>query len=250
MGGIILPTSELCGLERDIEDLATRAYGGRIELKWHMPRASLARLTPGFTQSRVREQVFRIIAAHRGVSVVTLIYDVRGENSAVGRDRMRSYAFQPCLQRLQNHVHQLNDEGPHSVIIDTPPDGPKQLHAAYAVVYRTAPRLPSGKTIRSGKDSGFVSALHISDATHYLALQAADMSVGCVVSWAKAEVTSLASKGQETRALTFGRTHMAQWLHIARKGPNGAVLGYGLVRWPREVSQLTLATDSGLAELA
>lgn len=56
-----------------------------------------------------------------------------------------------------------------------------RLHAVYDKAYRNANVLPSGKRLApSGKDCGFASALRISDATHCLALQAADAAVGCV----------------------------------------------------------------------
>jgi hypothetical protein len=249
MGGVILPTTELAPFERDIDDLVAESFTERVELKWNMPRSAVEKLRKGKTQSGVRERVFQIIAAHDARSVVTLIYDVRGENSAVGRDRMRRYAFEPCLQRLQNHVSVIRDDGPHSVVVDTPPDGPKQLHEVYSHMYRNAASLPSGKKIRSGRECGFASALHISDATQCLGLQAADLTVGCVVSWAKAELTALKDKNSDPKPLAYGRTHMAHWLPVARKGPNDTVLGYGLVVWPKEINHLTLAMKIGLAAI-
>lgn len=244
MGGVLVPSSEVCGLERDIDVLAIETFGAPSEIKWHMPKSSAPKL------DALRKAMFATLVRHRCISIVALIYDVRGENSSVGRDRMRSYAFEACLQRAQIHVGRSKEAGPHVVIVDTPPDGPKRLHEKYTVAYRTANALPSGKLLAAaGKDSGFVSALLISDATRCLGLQAADTTVGCVVSWAKAELTSLQSNDSNPKGLAFARQYMAQWLPLAAKGPNGEVLGYGLARWPREVNLLNLAIEKGLAVL-
>ncbi len=246
MGGVILPAATFCAFERDIEALAVETYGQPIELKWRMDKATATKLQEGKTQGGARARMFEIVAAHGGVSVVTLIYDVRGEQSAVGRDKMRSYAFDACVQRMNLHAQRAADRGPHLVVMDTPPDGPKLLHEVYRDLYRNA----YGSTARAAKDNGFASALCVSDATQSFGLQAADFAVGCVVSWAKAELDRhIRPEKLDEKDLRYGRQHMAQWLPVARKGPAGKIPGYGLVCWPREGTFLVAATDEGLNEL-
>lgn len=250
MGGVIVPGSELCALEADIARLAKKTFGERIELKWHLSRSARAKIQDSDGQDACRQAMFEILAAHGCESIVTLIYDVRKRNSSVGRDEMRAFAFEPCLQRFQNHIDASGDLGPHIVVIDTPPDGPRRLHGKYRDIYENGAILPSGKSIKSGKRCGFASALCISDATHCLALQAADICVGCVVSWIKAEMTNLKKKDSDPTGLKYGREYVAQWLKVARKGPGGLVRGYGLVPWPRDENFMTVAMEVGLSALA
>ncbi len=247
-GGLLIPTENVLPLERDIEALATDLFGQPLELKWNMDKAVVEKLRTGKTQGESRTRMFEIIAKHKGLAVVTLVYDVRGKNTTLSLADMRKYAFDACVQRLNNHVQQIRDSGPHFVLTDTPPEGPRFFYDAYADNYRNPALLPSGKKMRSGKDAGLVSSCIISDATHLIALQAADVSVGCVVAWARAELDQhLHADTAKEKDLRYGRQHMKEWLHVARTGPTG-VKGYGLVVWPKDPeTHLVRAIDAGLA---